>query len=110
MAGHEMKTEHAMPASKDAPFASLKTPVRAVLTPEKRTQMIQIAAYYRAEHRGFTAGSELEDWLAAEREVDVMIAGVPQPAASAANVSGAHAAAERSASAKAPDQKRHLRV
>lgn len=32
--------------------------------------MIREAAYYRAERRGFTAGHELEDWLAAEEEVD----------------------------------------
>jgi DUF2934 family protein len=27
------------------------------------------AAYYRAERRGFAPGEELEDWLAAEKEV-----------------------------------------
>lgn len=31
--------------------------------------MIAAAAYYRAEQRGFAAGHELEDWLAAEAEV-----------------------------------------
>ncbi|HLZ96738.1 MAG TPA: DUF2934 domain-containing protein [Steroidobacteraceae bacterium] len=32
--------------------------------------MIAEAAYFRAEKRGFRAGHELEDWLAAEADVD----------------------------------------
>lgn len=31
---------------------------------------IQEAAYFKAERRGFVPGHELDDWLAAEREVD----------------------------------------
>jgi len=31
--------------------------------------MVAEAAYYRAEHRQFTPGHELEDWLAAEQQV-----------------------------------------
>ena len=31
--------------------------------------LIATAAYYRAEHRGFMPGSELEDWLQAEQQV-----------------------------------------
>ena len=37
---------------------------------EERHRRISIAAYRRAESRGFSPGGELEDWLAAEREVD----------------------------------------
>ena len=37
---------------------------------EKRTALIAEAAFFRAEKRGFAPGSELEDWLAAESEVD----------------------------------------
>lgn len=37
---------------------------------ENREQRIAEAAYWRAERRGFGAGQELDDWLAAEREVD----------------------------------------
>lgn len=33
---------------------------------------VAIAAYYRAEKRGFEPGHDLEDWLAAETEVAVM--------------------------------------
>ena len=29
-----------------------------------------MAAYYRAERRGFAPGHEVEDWLAAEAEID----------------------------------------
>ncbi len=32
--------------------------------------MIAEAAYCRAQQRGFTAGNEIYDWLAAEAEVD----------------------------------------
>jgi len=41
---------------------------------ESREARIAEAAYWRAERRGFTAGQELDDWLAAEREVDEDIA------------------------------------
>ncbi len=45
------------------------------VTPEVRRQMIAEAAYFRAEARGFAPGHELEDWLAAEQEVDLIISG-----------------------------------
>jgi Protein of unknown function (DUF2934) len=39
-------------------------------------------AYYKAEGRGFKPGQELEDWLAAEREVaELLAASDPMPAA-----------------------------
>jgi Protein of unknown function (DUF2934) len=41
---------------------------------ESREARIAEAAYWRAERRGFVAGQELDDWLAAEREVDDDIA------------------------------------
>jgi hypothetical protein len=36
----------------------------------QRKSLIAEAAYYRAEKRGFAPGEELEDWLAAEKEID----------------------------------------
>lgn len=36
----------------------------------ERQRMIEVAAYLRAERRGFLPGYEAEDWLAAEMEVD----------------------------------------
>ena len=36
----------------------------------ERRRMIETAAYLRAERRNFEPGHELEDWLAAEAEVN----------------------------------------
>lgn len=38
--------------------------------PDLRRQMVADAAYFLAERRGFEAGHDLEDWLAAEAMVD----------------------------------------
>ena len=53
------------------PFNPLRfsLPVEPVSANE-RHEMIARAAYLRAEGRSFAAGHELEDWLAAEAEVD----------------------------------------
>jgi DUF2934 family protein len=42
---------------------------------EDRHASIAEAAYFRSEHRGFAPGHELEDWLAAEEEVDQRLMG-----------------------------------
>jgi Protein of unknown function (DUF2934) len=42
---------------------------------EDRRVSIAKAAYFNAERRGFAPGHELEDWLAAENEVDQRLAG-----------------------------------
>ena len=44
------------------------------VSPDARRQMIAEAAYLRAEQRGFSTGDPLDDWLAAEREVDLLLA------------------------------------
>jgi len=44
------------------------------LAGEDRQRLIREAAYFRAEQRGFAPGRELEDWLAAELEIDAMFA------------------------------------
>lgn len=36
----------------------------------ERTALIERAAYFRAQGRGFAPGHEVEDWVAAEQEVD----------------------------------------
>jgi hypothetical protein len=38
-----------------------------------RSALIAEAAYLRAERRGFWPGYELDDWLAAEKEVDALL-------------------------------------
>jgi hypothetical protein len=40
------------------------------IKPEQREAMIEEAAYYRAEKRGFASGFEAQDWAEAEREID----------------------------------------
>lgn len=42
---------------------------------EDRRALIAKAAYFTSERRGFAPGHELEDWLAAENEVDQRLAG-----------------------------------
>ena len=37
---------------------------------EERRELIAQAAYFRAQRRGFAPGRELDDWLAAESEID----------------------------------------
>ena len=52
-----------------------KSPLQGIEVPsvapanDDLQQRIAEAAYYRAERRGFTPGQEVEDWLAAEKEV-----------------------------------------
>ena len=46
-----------------------------------REAMIRAGAYFRAERRGFAPGAELDDWLAAEAEVDAALAELAQSAA-----------------------------
>lgn len=36
---------------------------------QARQEVIETAAYYLAERRGFAPGSELDDWLAAEASI-----------------------------------------
>ena len=43
------------------------------VTDDLRWQMIAVAAYYPAEQRGFTPGCELEDWVAAEAQLDAWL-------------------------------------
>ena len=43
---------------------------------DERRSMIEVAAYQRAARRHFEPGHEVEDWLAAEVEVDNRLASV----------------------------------
>lgn len=48
-------------------------PAPSAFTPEARRQLIAESAYLRAERRGFEPGHDVEDWLAAEAEVDALL-------------------------------------
>lgn len=57
------------------PSAHRADPVHEkALAGEDRYRLIAEAAYFRAERRGFVPGNELQDWLAAEIEVDELLA------------------------------------
>ena len=63
-------TETKATANKQA----INTPVaKPTVTPEERYKMIAAAAYSKAEHRGFASGYALNDWIAAEKEIDRML-------------------------------------
>jgi hypothetical protein len=51
-----------------------------------REQMIAEAAYYRAERRNFAGGREMDDWLAAEEEIDSLISPVRESIDEAENI------------------------
>ena len=49
-------------------------PGKAVeISQEERWRMIAVAAYHKAEQRGFAPGHAVDDWLAAEREIDALL-------------------------------------
>jgi Protein of unknown function (DUF2934) len=54
-------------------FDPLRFCVSQIVTAEQRQQWIATAAYFRAQRRGFAGGHDAEDWLEAEREVDLRI-------------------------------------
>jgi len=45
---------------------------------DERQRMIEQAAYFRAQQRGFNGGDPLEDWLVAEREINRLLPGPQQ--------------------------------
>jgi len=49
---------------------AVKTDSAAMIDPEMRRRLVAAEAYFFAERRGFSAGGEVEDWVAAERVVD----------------------------------------
>jgi K+-transporting ATPase c subunit len=50
--------------------AEAATAATSGIDPEVRRQLVAAEAYFRAERRGFAAGQEVEDWIAAESVVD----------------------------------------
>jgi Protein of unknown function (DUF2934) len=68
--GRKTITKTTKPTS---PSEQAKPPSQTV-TQEERWRMVAEAAYLRAEKRGFSGGNPTDDWLAAEAEVDTMLA------------------------------------
>ncbi len=50
---------------------SRKNPIPA--NPEIQQEMIAESAYFRSEKRGFVEGDPVEDWLAAEAEINALL-------------------------------------
>jgi hypothetical protein len=65
------------PVHNSTPTKALRgiKPPRSIVAigPDRRHSMITEAAYYFSEHRGFASGHELDDWLAAENQVDAAV-------------------------------------
>jgi hypothetical protein len=61
-----------------APQPSEQTPAKpnshTTIGPDWHRQMIEEAAYLRAEKRGFSGGDPVADWLMAEAEIDELLA------------------------------------
>lgn len=49
------------------------TPAHPDLAAYPREELVAVAAYYRAERRGFAPNAEISDWLEAEAEVENLL-------------------------------------
>ena len=58
---------------KAAPPIATAVSFTRFVDPEQRAALIAEAAFFRAEKRGFEPGHEVDDWLAAEMEVDARL-------------------------------------
>ena len=58
------------PAPPSAPTPPAGEPQTALSEAEARHHRISVAAYYRAERRGFAPGGEEQDWLEAETDIE----------------------------------------
>lgn len=72
------KARAAKSAGRTAPRTEASPPApaatSAAVAPPDRTILVARAAYFRAQARGFAGGHELDDWLAAEAEIDQQLA------------------------------------
>lgn len=46
----------------------------SIVSPDQRRHYVEIAAFYIAERRNFALGNPMDDWLAAEAEIDRLLA------------------------------------
>ena len=76
----ESKSKPSAPRSSRAKKSS---PAAMNISNEQRLGMIAEVAYFKAEKRGFSGGNPQDDWLAAESEVDALLANNPTQQANA---------------------------
>ena len=67
IAAQASRTEHRVEQPPQGPNS------HAMLQPAERRELIAQAAYLRAEQRGFIGGHPVDDWLAAETEIDALL-------------------------------------
>ena len=72
-AAKKTTTKAAAPEKKAAATAAGKPNAIPVLTPDQRRYYVEVAAYYIAERRGFHGGSQMDDWVKAESEIDRLV-------------------------------------
>ena len=60
-------------ATKGSVAATGAVTARRALAPDQRRYYVEVAAYYIAEQRGFHGDSQLDDWVAAEAEIDRLL-------------------------------------
>lgn len=71
--GAESASTRSGSINSEAHSSTAKSPSK--ISREERLHMIEQAAYFRAEQRGFSAGDEMQDWLDAEAEVNAKFPG-----------------------------------
>jgi len=64
-----------MKPKRTAPANAAETVEEPRTVSDNPTEWITVAAYFRAEQRGFEQGHELDDWLQAEKELNDLIMG-----------------------------------
>lgn len=67
------KKASAAPTAKEKPTSKPAASSQRTTSADDRRRMIAEAAYFRAQQRGFMQGDEINDWLDAEREVDLRL-------------------------------------
>ena len=63
------RTKNATGAKRSASIPENEAQAPPTQQPVSPEEAIAVAAYYRAERRGFAPGFELQDWLEAEQEI-----------------------------------------
>lgn len=71
--GEKMNAKKTELTTKSKEKKSTKGGNSSTLEPQDRQRMIEEAAYYFAEKRNFNGGDPVEDWLAAEADIDAML-------------------------------------